>query len=64
VRVLVSLDGHGRVEPRAGGLVLLWCAEPPPAPRRWSALLSGVSMDHVVRFLLERGVDPSTFTEE
>jgi len=62
--VLVSPDGKWRVERRSGGLMLLWCVEPPPAPRRWSALLSGVSMDHVVRFLLERGVDPATFTEE
>ena len=62
--MLVSPDGKWRVERRSGGLMLLWCVEPPPAPRRWSALLSGVSMDHVVRFLLERGVDPATFTEE
>lgn len=62
--MLVSPDGQWRVERRSGGLMLLWCVEPPPAPRRWSALLSGVSMDHVVRFLLERGVDPATFTEE
>jgi hypothetical protein len=61
VRILVSPDGRWRIEPRRDGLIVLWRAE--PELRQWTALLTGVGMDQVVAFLLDRGVDPADLRE-
>jgi hypothetical protein len=61
MRILVSPDGRWRIEPRRDGLTVLWRAE--PDLKQWTALLTGVSMDQVVAFLLERDVDPATLVE-
>lgn len=64
MQVLVSPDGRWRVEVRdlQAGCALLWRSGPDAAG--WAKLLSGVSLDVVVRRLHAEGVDAATLVKD